>query len=84
MDAATSGVTANENLSSQSLAEVSSAEKLLKRRLPIGSYISEKQLVEDFVRQGISEFAIRKAISVMVQRTELEYRTQRKQIYRRC
>lgn len=83
MDAATSGVVAGENLSEQALAEVSSAEKMLKRRLPIGSHISEKQLVEDFVRQGISEFAIRRAITGMIQRTELEYRAQRKQIYRR-
>ncbi len=32
--------------------------------------------------QGITEFAVRKAISIMIQRSELEYRNQRKRIYR--
>lgn len=88
------------------LAEVQNAEKLLKRRLPIGSQISEKHVVDDFVKQvktsflffffysliylitiaqkGITEFAIRKAIAILIQRDELEYRNQRKRIYRRC
>jgi DNA replication licensing factor MCM5 len=74
----------SETLSPQLLAEVQNAEKLLKRRLPIGSQISEKHVIDDFVKQGINEFAIRKAIQILVQRDELEYRNQRKRIYRRC
>jgi hypothetical protein len=35
------------------MSEVNNAEMLLKRRLPIGSQISEKQLVDDFVKQVI-------------------------------
>lgn len=74
----------SETLTPQALAEVQNAEKLLKRRLPIGSQISEKQVVDDFVKQGITEFSIRKAIGIMIQRDEIEYRNQRKRIYRKC
>lgn len=82
-DAVTSGVLHAEHISPAVFADVQSAEKLLKRRLPIGSHTSERAVVEDFVKQGLSEFAIRKAIEVMVRRDELEYRNQRKKIYRK-
>jgi DNA-binding transcriptional regulator PaaX len=36
------------------------------------------------MKQGISETAVRKAVAAMVQRDELEYRSQRKRIYRKC
>ena len=45
-----SGVS-REALSPALMAEVLNAEKLLKRRLPIGSQISERLVVEDFVKQ---------------------------------
>jgi DNA replication licensing factor MCM5 len=65
--------------------EVSNAEALLKRRLPIGSQISEKKVIEDFTKQGIaSELSMRRAIATLIQRGELEYRNQRKKIYRKC
>eukprot|EP01114_Cavostelium_apophysatum_P022780 TRINITY_DN8362_c0_g1_i1.p1 TRINITY_DN8362_c0_g1~~TRINITY_DN8362_c0_g1_i1.p1 ORF type:complete len:734 (+),score=182.09 TRINITY_DN8362_c0_g1_i1:65-2266(+) len=83
-EAATSGAVVTETLNPQVMKEVTGAEQSIKRRLPIGSQISEKQVVEDFVKQGMSEFAIRKAIQIMVQREELEYRAQRKRIYRIC
>jgi len=81
-EAATTGAIVMETLNPSILKEVQSAETLLKRRLPIGSSIAEKQVVDDFVRQGISEFAIRKAIQVMIQREEMEYRNQRRKIHR--
>jgi len=83
LEAATSGVIANENLSPEMMREIQNAETLLKRRLPIGSQISEKHVVDDFMKQGISDFAIRKAIHVMITKQELEYRSQRKRIYRK-
>jgi DNA replication licensing factor MCM5 len=51
LEAATSGVAVSESLSPQLLNEVHNAETLLKRRLPIGSQISVKFIVDDFVRQ---------------------------------
>jgi len=83
-EAATSGQIVTETLSPTVMSEIQNAETLLKRRLPIGSHISEKQVIDDFVRQGISEFAVRKAIGILVQRSELEYRNQRRRIYRIC
>jgi len=83
-EAATSGAIQSDSLTPQLLAEVQNAEKLLKRRLPIGSQISEKHVIDDFVKQGVSEFAIRKAIAILIQRDEMEYRSQRKRIYRKC
>ncbi|PRP88455.1 hypothetical protein PROFUN_03172 [Planoprotostelium fungivorum] len=83
-EAATTGSIVSETMSPALLSEVNNAETLLKRRLPIGSRISEKNAVEDFVRQGVSEFAIRKAIQIMIQRSELEHRNQRKVLYRKC
>jgi len=82
-EAATSGVSVSEALSPQLVAEVGNAEQLLKRRLPIGSQISVKQVVDDFTKQGVTSFAIRKAIEVMVQRDELEFRAQKHRIYRK-
>jgi len=83
-EAATSGAVVSETLSPALMSEVNNAEALLKRRLPIGSKVSEKNVIEDFVRQGVSEFGIRKAIQVMVQRSELDYMHQRKMLYRKC
>jgi hypothetical protein len=65
------------------MREIQNAETLLKRRLPIGSQISEKHVIDDFIKQGISEFSVRKAIHVMITKQELEYRSQRKRIYRK-
>jgi len=82
-DAITSGVLQSEHVSPAVFEDVQNAEKLLKRRLPIGSHTSERAVIEDFAKQGLSEFVTRKAIEVMVRRDELEYRHQKKKIYRK-
>eukprot|EP01117_Protostelium_nocturnum_P012987 TRINITY_DN4810_c0_g1_i1.p1 TRINITY_DN4810_c0_g1~~TRINITY_DN4810_c0_g1_i1.p1 ORF type:complete len:716 (-),score=282.89 TRINITY_DN4810_c0_g1_i1:6-2153(-) len=81
-EAATTGAIVSESMSPEIQSEINNAEQLLKRRLPIGSTVSEKTIVDDFVKQSVAEFAVRKAIQIMVQREELEYRNQRKRLYR--
>src|SRR5690242_6255944 len=41
----------SESMNPQQLAEVQNAEQLLKRRLPIGSHISTKSVIDDFTKQ---------------------------------
>jgi DNA replication licensing factor MCM5 len=83
LEAATSGIVAADNLSPDLLRQVNQVETLLKRRIPIGSRISEQRVIRDFCKQGLNDHAIRTAIRILVQRDELEYRNQRKTIARR-
>jgi DNA replication licensing factor MCM5 len=63
-------------------AEVQRVEDALKRRLAIGSQASERRLIDHFLDENFSEFAIRQALMIMVRRGELHYRRQRKLVYR--
>lgn len=62
--------------------EVQRVESALKRRLAIGSMASERRLVDHFLDERYSEQAIRTALMVMVRRGDLQYRRQRKYVYR--
>lgn len=62
--------------------EVQRVEAALKRRLAIGSMASERRLIDHFLDERYSEYAIRAAIMVMVRRGDLQYRRQRKHVYR--
>lgn len=62
--------------------EVQRVEAALKRRLAVGSMASERRLIDHFLDERYSEFAIRNAIMIMVRRGDLEYRRQRKYVYR--
>lgn len=62
--------------------EVQQIEAALKRRLAIGSMASERRLIEHFLDERFSEMAIRSAIMIMVRRGDLQYRRQRKFVYR--
>jgi DNA replication licensing factor MCM5 len=65
-------------------SEVENVERLIKRRLAIGSSISEKKLVDSLVKMvNVSEAAVRRAVQILVQRDELEYRARRHIIYRK-
>ena len=84
LDAASSGVASAENLPAELMQDIVAAENLLKRRLAIGSKISERRLCQDLLAtSNISEDATRRAIGIMVQRGELEYRQQRKAVIRK-
>lgn len=84
IEATNSGKVTVETMSEMARAEIERAEALIKRRLPLDSTIRikllEAQLVKSF---GLSESVLRRAINVMVQKEELEFRHQRKTLYRR-
>lgn len=84
LDSARSGaISAPEGaLRDEVRAEVQRVEDALKRRLAIGSQASERRLVDHFLDENFSEFAVRNAIMIMVRRGELQYRRQRKFVYR--
>uniref|UniRef100_A0A914HME9 DNA replication licensing factor MCM5 n=1 Tax=Globodera rostochiensis TaxID=31243 RepID=A0A914HME9_GLORO len=57
-------------------------EKQLKKRFQVGTYASEQLIIEEFARQGYPEGLVRKAIEFYVRRGDLQYRMQRKLLYR--
>ncbi|GJQ11857.1 hypothetical protein GpartN1_g3648.t1 [Galdieria partita] len=64
------------------LAEVQRVEAMIRRRLFVGSTMSERRMLDEILKSSITEFAARKAIQIMIQRGELEYRKQRHLICR--
>uniref|UniRef100_A0A1I8F9E6 DNA replication licensing factor MCM5 n=1 Tax=Macrostomum lignano TaxID=282301 RepID=A0A1I8F9E6_9PLAT len=58
------------------------AERQVKRRFLIGSQVSESTIVTDFVRQGYPEPVVQKVLSLMLRRGEIQYRMQRRILYR--
>uniref|UniRef100_A0A915EI53 DNA replication licensing factor MCM5 n=1 Tax=Ditylenchus dipsaci TaxID=166011 RepID=A0A915EI53_9BILA len=57
-------------------------EVQLKKRFGIGSYVSENLIIDEFVRQGYPEPVVRKVIEYCISRGEIQYRVQRKLLYR--
>jgi len=57
-------------------------EKNLKRRFAVGSQVSEHTILTDFARQKYPERLVNKVIYAMVRREELQYRMQKKMLYR--
>ncbi|TPP63353.1 DNA replication licensing factor mcm-5 [Fasciola gigantica] len=57
-------------------------EKQLKRRFVIGSQVSEHAILQDFTRQGFAERAVSKVLHYMIRRGEIQYRMQRRILYR--
>ncbi|GAB0498231.1 hypothetical protein MMPV_009572 [Pyropia vietnamensis] len=62
--------------------EVQRVEEALRRRLAIGSMAAERRLLDYFRGEAYSDFAVRQALVIMVRRGELEWRRQRKYVYR--
>lgn len=76
----------------------------VRRRIAIGSFLSERKLIDELTRQGLSEstviilqltflkqnnkqfffFQIRRAVLIMVARDELEYRRERRVVFRKA
>jgi len=83
MEAATSTGGAGEVMTPELAAEVEIVEQRLRQRLPVGHSSSEKAIIDDFTRQGLSTMAVAKAIAVMMQREELEYKNRRKMLFRK-
>ncbi|XP_077996532.1 DNA replication licensing factor mcm5-like [Glandiceps talaboti] len=62
--------------------ELNRIEKQLKRRFAIGSQVSEHCILQDFLRQKYPERSVHKVLSLMMRRGEIQYRMQRKMLYR--
>lgn len=54
----------------------------IKRRFPMGSQIAERTIVQDLVKQNFPERAIQKVLHCMLRKGEIQYRMQRKMLYR--
>ncbi|KAK9706033.1 hypothetical protein RND81_07G100600 [Saponaria officinalis] len=84
MDAARSGVNQHLNTSPEMANEIKLAEAKIKRRIGIGSHISERRLIDDLTRMGLNESIVRRALLIMHQRDEVEYKRERRLIVRKA
>ncbi|KAG0569065.1 hypothetical protein M758_6G059100 [Ceratodon purpureus] len=84
LDAARSGITANMVVTPEMRAEIQQVELQVKRRMGIGSFLSERRLIDEIMRTGLGESTIRRALIVMAQRDEIEYRRERRVIVRKA
>lgn len=63
--------------------KINRIEKQLKKRFAIGTQVSEKNIINDFVSvQKYPEQLVFKVIYAMIRRGELQHRIQRKMLYR--
>ncbi|KAF5742059.1 DNA replication licensing factor MCM5 [Tripterygium wilfordii] len=84
MDAARSGINQQVNLTAEMANEIKQAETQIKRRIGIGNHISERKLIDDLSRMGMNESIIRRALIIMHQRDEVEYKRERRVIFRKA
>ncbi|KAK1353027.1 hypothetical protein POM88_052865 [Heracleum sosnowskyi] len=63
---------------------VRKAETQIKRRMGIGSHISERRLIDELARMGINDSIVRRALIIMHQRDEVEYKRERRVILRKA
>ncbi|KAK0570971.1 hypothetical protein LWI29_009283 [Acer saccharum] len=83
MDAARSGINHQLNLTAEMANEIKQAETQIKRRIGIGNQISERRLIDDLTRMGMNDSIIRRALIIMHQRDEVEYKRERRVIFRK-
>uniref|UniRef100_A0ACD5ZC25 Uncharacterized protein n=1 Tax=Avena sativa TaxID=4498 RepID=A0ACD5ZC25_AVESA len=83
VDAARSGINEHLNLSPEIANEIKQAEAQIKRRMGIGSHISERRLLDELSRMGMNESIVRRALVIMHQRDEVEYKRERHVIVRK-
>ncbi|KQK01163.1 DNA replication licensing factor MCM5 [Brachypodium distachyon] len=84
VDAARSGINEHLNLSPEIANEIKQAEAQIKRRMGIGSHISERRLLDELNRMGMNESIVRRALVIMHQRDEVEYKRERHVIVRKA
>ncbi|KAJ8562231.1 hypothetical protein K7X08_011522 [Anisodus acutangulus] len=84
MDAARSGINQHINLTPEMANEIKQAEAQIKRRMGIGSHISERRLIDELSRMGMNESIVRRALIIMHQRDEVEYKRERRVIVRKA
>ncbi|XP_050272148.1 DNA replication licensing factor MCM5 [Quercus robur] len=84
MDAARSGISQQVNLTAEMANEIKQAETQIKRRIGIGNHISERRLIDDLTRMGMNDSIVRRALIIMHQRDEVEYKRERRLIFRKA
>ncbi|EXB96882.1 DNA replication licensing factor mcm5-A [Morus notabilis] len=84
MDAARSGINQQVNLTPEMANEIKQAETQIKRRIGIGNHISERKLIDELTRMGMNESTVRRALIIMHQRDEVEYKRERRLILRKA
>ncbi|KAL5212950.1 hypothetical protein ABZP36_023797 [Zizania latifolia] len=84
VDAAKSGINEHLNLSPDIANEIKQVEAQIKRRMGIGSHISERRLIDELNRMGMNESIVRRALLIMHQRDEVEYKRERHVIVRKA
>ncbi|KAJ1382390.1 P-loop containing nucleoside triphosphate hydrolase [Sesbania bispinosa] len=84
MDAARSGINQQINLTPDMANEIKQAETQIKRRIGIGNHISERRLIDDLGRMGMNESIVRRALLIMHQRDEVEYKRERRVVFRKA
>jgi DNA replication licensing factor MCM5 len=57
-------------------------EKSLKTRFPVGSRVSEARIVSELAKQNYAEDSIKKVLSIMLRRGEVEHQMGRRVLYR--
>jgi len=57
-------------------------EKQIKKRFPVGSQVAERSILTDLMQQNYDEKTIFKVIQCMIRKGELQYRMQRKMLFR--
>ncbi|KAK9269735.1 hypothetical protein L1049_001513 [Liquidambar formosana] len=84
MDAARSGINQHVNLTPEMANEIKQAESQIKRRVGIGNHISERRLIDELSKMGMNESIVRRALLIMHQRDEVEYKRERRVILRKA
>ncbi|XP_010942148.1 DNA replication licensing factor MCM5 [Elaeis guineensis] len=84
MDAARSGINEHLNLTPEIANEIKQAETQIKRRMGIGSRMSERRLIDELTRMGMNESIVRRALLIMHLREEVEYKRERHVVVRKA
>lgn len=82
MDAVKSGITAFEPANDTQRAQLRRLEEKIKRRMHIGAYMSQRRLLDEMSALGESEQLVWRALVVMQQAGEVEFRRERSLIHR--
>lgn len=82
LDAAKSGVAEGYAPNQSQIEEIKGVEAHIRRRVAIGSTVSERKLVDELQRIGMSDTLVRRALAYMATRGDVEYRRERKLIKR--
>ncbi|KAK9916805.1 hypothetical protein WJX75_007272 [Coccomyxa subellipsoidea] len=82
MDAVKSGVMEAVAFTEEQRAELHAVEAQIKRRIAIGSTVSERKLKDELVRCGMSEMLIGRALHYLTQQGDLDFVRGRKMVHR--